>query len=562
MLRGLSIRDIVLIDSLTLSFGPGLSVLTGETGAGKSILLDALGLATGARADSSLVRRGAARGQAVASFDVGGLEEVHALLESQGIAVEDDLLLMRRVIEADGGSRAFLNDQPCSVGLLRRVGDLLLETHGQHDERGLLDSAGHRALLDLYGGHDALLAATAEAYRRRIEVERRHGEAAAALAAARADEDWLGHALSELDALAPVPGEEARLAERRALAMASERLAASLAEIMAMAEGDGGIDHGLLQICRRLERLSEAMLADMIAPAVAAFHRAALEAEEGRAVLARVAEALDFDPREAERIEERLFALRALARKHRTGVDDLPALRETLKARLAALETGNDSLAALARERDEAEKAFEQAVAALTEARMAAARRLDEAVATELPPLRLGKARFRTRITPLERDGWTAEGGEQVGFEVATNAGADFGPMIRIASGGELARFVLALKVALAARSGVRTLVFDEVDRGIGGATADAVGERLARLAEGAQVLVVTHSPQVAARGQNHFLIGKSEQEGAEGPSTLTRVELLDDEARREEIARMLSGAEITDAARVAASSLLGASLS
>lgn len=304
------------------------------------------------------------------------------------------------------------------------------------------------------------------------------------------------------------------------------------------------------------------MLADMIAPAVAAFHRAALEAEEGRAVLGRVAEALDFDPREAERIEERLFALRALARKHRTGVDDLPALRETLKTRLAALETGNDSLAALARERDEAEKAFEQAVAALTEARMAAARRLDEAVATELPPLRLGKARFRTRITPLERDDWTAEGGDQVGFEVATNAGADFGPMIRIASGGELARFVLALKVALAARSGVRTLVFDEVDRGIGGATADAVGERLARLAEGAQVLVVTHSPQVAARGQSHFLIGKSEQEGAEGPSALTRVELLDDEARREEIARMLSGAEITDAARVAASSLLGASLS
>lgn len=559
MLLSLAIRDIVLIDSLSLVFDAGLTVLTGETGAGKSILLDSLGLATGARADSALVRRGAARGQVVASFDIRDNAAVRALLDEQGLDDGEGQLLLRRLVDADGGSRAFINDQPVSVGLMRQFGDLLLEVHGQHDDRGLLDTAGHRALLDLYGGHDRYLEQVGAAHAALKAARAGLREAEERVAAARADEDYLRHAVAEIDAFAPDPGEEQALAERRALLMQGERLLTTLSELMAEVGADGGLDAGLRAVCRRLERIEGVEAAALFEPALTAFSRAAVEAEEGRTALARAQDRLAFDPREAETIEERLFGLRALARKHRIAADALPALYQDLKARLEQLETGAASLTALQGAVARAEAAFREAVARLTRARRETAVRLDAAVAAELPPLKLEKARFRTTISPLEPKGWSAEGGEQVAFEVSTNPGAPFGPMIRIASGGELARFILALKVALAAETGVRTLVFDEVDRGIGGATADAVGERLARLAHGAQLLVVTHSPQVAARGARHLRIGKSELRGADGPESRTSVAELDAAARREEIARMLSGAEITDAARAAADSLLGA---
>lgn len=558
MLSGLVIRDIVLVKRLTLRFETGLTVLTGETGAGKSILLDALGLAIGARADSGLVRRGAERGTVSAAFDLPAAHPAWALLEEHGLdrGEDDSQLVLRRMLTADGKSRAHVNDQPVSVGLLRRLGDLLVEVHGQHDERGLLDPAGHRALLDEFGGHDAELASVAAAWRDLQAAETALAEARGELEAAQADEEYLRHALGEIDALAPEPGEEAALAEERARMMQGERLAGGLDEIASELMAESGIDSRLRGLVRRLERMGEEARS-LLDSVVTALDKAAIETAEAIEALESIRRDLDFDPARAEQAEERLFALRALARKHRCRTDDLPGLRERFASRLDALEKSDETVAARAAQLERCRTADRAAVERLRRAREQAAGRLDKAVAAELAPLKLENARFRTRITPLEESGWGAQGGERVAFEVATNPGDDFGPLSKIASGGELARFVLALKVALAERIGVTTLIFDEVDRNIGGATADAVGERLARLASGSQLLVVTHSPQVAARGDSHLRIRKISEADLPEEAVVTDVEQMDAETRREEIARMLSGATVTDEARAAATSLM-----
>jgi DNA repair protein RecN (Recombination protein N) len=552
MLTGLSIRDVVLIESLDLDFGPGLGVLTGETGAGKSILLDALGLALGARADSALVRQGQAQAVVSVSFDLPAGHPALALLAENGLAGEPgEPLVVRRIVKADGGSRALVNDQSASVALLRDLGALLVEIHGQHDDRGLLNPRGHRALLDTFGRIDT--AAAEAAYRA-------WGEAEAALAAARdelesaaRDREWLGHAVAELTRLAPEPGEEAALAELRANMQKGARLAEDIGAAGQLLEGSEGGLALLRQAARRLERIASEH--DMLEQALAALDRALAEAGEAEDRLAAAAEALAFDPQRLEEAETRLFDLRALARKHRVDPEELPALAGALAARLTSIDAGEEGLARLEARVAATRSAYEGEAAALTAARTAAAGRLDEAVSRELAPLKLDAAKFRTMVEPLQEAQWGARGRDRVEFEVSTNPGAPFAPLVRIASGGELSRFILALKVALAERGGARTMIFDEIDRGVGGAVASAIGERLHRLAEGAQLLVVTHSPQVAARGRTHLLIEKSHA----GLVTKTSVHTLDEPRRREEIARMLSGAEVTDEARAQASRLLEA---
>jgi len=556
MLLSLSIRNIVLIDALDLGFEDGLVTLTGETGAGKSILLDSLGLATGARADKGLVRHGAEEGTVTALFHPPAEHPVFALLREAGVEVgEESEVILRRVQSGDGRSRAFVNDQPVSVGLLARIGETLVEVHGQHDERGLLNPAGHRALLDAYGGYGAALSAVRGAFAAwetaRASLERHK----AGIAQAAADQDYLTHVLKELDDLSPEVGEEETLAARRTLMMNAEKIADDLNEALRALTQDGGMEGRLNVALRRLERAAP-QAEKRLDNAVGALERALLEAGEARHALEAAVANLDFDARELERAEERLFALRALARKHKVPADELPALQERFAERLADLARGEDRLAELDAAERAAHQAYEAAAKALTRARTQAADRLDKAVMAELAPLKLERAQFRTRIDALEPERWGAEGADRVRFEIATNPGAPFGDLAQIASGGEMARFVLALKVALAGEGTAGTLVFDEVDRGVGGAVADAVGERLARLAahDNTQVLVVTHSPQVAARGVRQFRIAKA----LENDAMLTRVALLDEDGRREEIARMLAGAEITQEARAAADRLLG----
>ena len=556
MLLGLGIRDIVLIERLHLSFGDGLTVLTGETGAGKSILLDSLGLALGARADSSLVRQGVDKGSVTAHFSLSPQHPVRNILADLDLPCEGDELIVRRVVNADGGSRAYVNDQPASVTLLRMLGDMLVEVHGQHDDRGLLDSAGHRALLDAFGGLSGALGAVRDTHARLQVAIKELERAEDDLAKAQADEDYLRHSLEELDSLAPESGEEPALAERRAMMMQGEKLAGSLTEIHEELLKGSGVDAALRGVLRRLERLDTGT-DPLLAPVITALDRAAIELSEGIAALEQVQVDLEFDPHEAEQVEERLFALRALARKHKCPADNLPAIRTDMSARLERMDACDKTVAACRETVAHCKDAYREAVLRLRDGRKATAERLDRAVNAELPPLKLEKARFQTRMSDLEEADWTAEGGERVAFEVSTNPGAPFGDLIKIASGGELARFILALKVSLASQMNVATLVFDEVDRGIGGATADAVGERLARLADKAQVLVVTHSPQVAARGSEHMMILKSDQAQGALVTTVTDVMTLDASARREEIARMLSGAAVTDEARAAADRLM-----
>jgi DNA repair protein RecN (Recombination protein N) len=554
MLLSLTIRDLVLIDRLDLAFTPHLSVLTGETGAGKSILLDALGLALGARADSGLVRRGAEQAVVVAAFDLPTAHAARPILAEQGLDADENLVL-RRVVGADGRSRGFVNDQPASVGLLRRLGDTLVEIQGQFEQRGLLDPASHRALLDAFADDPAAVTAVTAAWHRWREALRHRAEAEAAIAKSRQDEDWLRHAVAELDRLAPEPGEEAALAERRSYLMHR----AQVSEAMAGAAGDLGGDRGaakaLNAAARALEKARD-KAAGRLDPAIAAVERAILETSEAQALIdaARRDDAADDDRLDA--VEERLYALRSLARKHGVPVDALPALQLTLAASLAAIEDGGEALKRLTQEEVRARAAYVAAAAILTERRRLAARRLDQAVQAELPPLKLDRARFRTALSPGAEAEWGPDGVERVAFEIATNPGAALGPLAKIASGGELARFLLALKVVLARVSQVPTIVFDEVDSGIGGAVAAAVGDRLARLGRELQVLVVTHSPQVAARGAQHWRVAKQ----ALAQAVVTRVEELDAPARREEIARMLSGAVITAEARAAAESLLAGS--
>ncbi len=552
MLLGLTIRDVVLIDRLSLAFRPGLCVLTGETGAGKSILLDALGLALGRRAEAALVRAGAKEAAVSAEFVVGRNHPAQAILREAGREEAGETIVLRRLLAADGRSRAFVNDEPSSVGLLRELGDSLVEIQGQFEQRGLLEPANHRLILDAFADHSVGPAGLARAWRDWAEALRSEAEAARFLAASRDEEELLGHHLAEIDALMPEEGEEDSLAVRRTLLQNAERLAETLAEAIGELGGDAGAQAALARASRRLERARE-RAQGFFDSSLAALERAAVETAEALAALEAAARELELDPRELETVEERLFALRALARKHQVLVGDLPALQKRIASRLAAIDEGAENVEHLVHATAEARARFVAAAEAVSRARATAADRLDAAVAAELPPLRLDKARFRTVLTPLGEAEWSEHGCERVHFEIATMPGAPFGPLARIASGGELSRFMLALKLVLADSSSVPTLIFDEVDSGIGGAVAAAVGERLQRLGTSLQVLVVTHSPQVAARGAHHLRVAKRLSER----QTVTRVEELDPDTRQEEIARMLSGRIVTPEARAAAASLI-----
>ncbi|MBL8701969.1 MAG: DNA repair protein RecN [Alphaproteobacteria bacterium] len=551
MLNRLSIRDVVLIDKLDLSFAPGVVTLTGETGAGKSIVLDALGLALGGRSEAAMVRAGAAQASVTAVFDIPADHPAGRLAETQGVAGDGELIL-RRVVTPDGRSRAFVNDQPSAVGLLRQLGTLLVEVHGQFDTHGLLDPAMHRAALDAFAGLEpqaAQVAAAHDAWRTAQAAEDRARDDAARAAQ---DEAFLRHAVSELEALDPKPGEEQALSEKRALLAGGEKLGEALRAALDDLVANKGVEGALRSAQRQLERLAP-QAAGRLDGALAALERAAVEAADAVAEVEAVADRLDHDPAALERAEERLFALKAVARKHRVQPDELSALRDGFAERLAALDDGEARLTRLKAASTAARQGYADLARALSAARRGAAARLDKAVMAELPPLKLDKAVFRTRIEALGDPDWGAAGCDRIVFEVATNPGSEPGALGKIASGGELARFMLALKAVMARSGDAVTLIFDEVDSGVGGATAAAVGERLARLGAARQVLVVTHSPQVAARGTQHLRVAKRV---AQGRAT-TVVEALDGEARREEIARMLSGATITDAARAAATELL-----
>jgi DNA repair protein RecN (Recombination protein N) len=554
MLARLSIRDIVLIDRLDIDFTSGLSVLTGETGAGKSILLDAFALALGARGDVALVRQGAEQGQVTAAFELPAAHPARALLAEGDIPAEDELIL-RRVQFADGRTRAFVNDQPVSAQALKSLGAALVEIHGQHDERALVDVASHRRLLDAYGAlesdaeavarlWDERRAREAEVAEHRAEVERAHREA-----------DWLRHAVEELKRLAPEPSEETTLAERRTAMMAAEKVAGDLRDAHEAVAGASSPVPALAAAVRRLERRTVQAPA-LIEPAVKSFDAALTALDEARGHLDAALRAADHDPLELERIEERLFALRAAGRKYNVPVDGLNALAARYAADLGLIDAGAERLAVLEAAAREAEANYRKAASALSKQRKAAAEKLDEAVNGELKPLKLERATFTTEIaTDPEAGG--PHGIDRIEFWVQTNPGTRAGPLMKVASGGELARFLLALKVVLADRGSAPTLVFDEIDTGVGGAVADAIGVRLARLGRRAQVMAVTHAPQVAARADRHYVISKSALD--KGKRVATRVAEVAADHRREEIARMLAGAEITAEARAAAERLIKA---
>ncbi|MBC7138186.1 MAG: DNA repair protein RecN [Defluviimonas sp.] len=547
MLRSLDIRNMLIIERLSLDFHPGLNVLTGETGAGKSILLDALGFVLGWRGRAELVRAGAAQGEVTAVFDLPEGHGARAVLAEAGLTPDDELIL-RRVNAADGRKTAYVNDRRTSGEVLRALSDTLVELHGQHDDRGLLDPRGHRTLLDAFAGTDALRAAVRAAWSGLAAARRRLAEAEAALAAAKGEEDYLRHAVAELDRLDPQPGEEAVLDTRRRAMQGAARIREDVLRAL-HALGNDGAEGLMRDAARWLDGAAEAAEGRLDAP-MAALDRAGIELAEAAQGVEEALDALAFDPAELEAAEERLFAIRALARKHGVPADELGGFAGELRARLEALDSGEGNLRALAADLAAASAAYDSAAAALTEARREAAARLDRAMAAELAPLRMERAVFRTEVTPGEP---APEGRDAVAFTVATNPGAPAGPLNRIASGGELSRFLLALKVCLAQGAGALTMIFDEIDRGVGGATADAVGRRLARLSEGAQVLVVTHSPQVAAKGARHWRVEKR----VTGDVATSSIVALSPADRIDELARMLSGESVTDAAREAARALL-----
>lgn len=557
MLTALSIRDVVLIDKLDLSFGPGLTVLTGETGAGKSILLDSLGLALGSRADAGLVRAGSTQAAVSASFQPDAAHPVHALLDELGAPREDELVL-RRVVEKGGRSRAWVNDAPVGAAALRQIGQALVEVQGQHEQMGLADPAAHIALLDAFGVAADLRAELAARYRAWRAATERLQAAQSAITAARREEDFLRHAVAELEALAPEEGEEVRLADQRQALQRGEKYAeairAALDELTPKDRKSHAPSSALRAAARVLQRLAAPAGGEHPAgPALAALERAEEAIADAEQALSRLAAETEADPHLLEQAEERLFALRGAARKHAVQVAELPSLLADLRARLGALDHGEAEVTVLTKQLAASRTAFAEVTARASAAREAAARHLEKKVSLELPPLRLEKARFVVDITRLPEPAWGPAGADSVRFLIAANPGQTPGPLGKIASGGELSRLMLALKVVLSAGSTVPTLVFDEVDSGIGGATAASVGDRLARVADMVQVLVVTHSPQVAARGKAHLLVSKSER----GGRASTRVTPLDSAARREEIARMLAGETITGAARAAAESLL-----
>jgi DNA repair protein RecN (Recombination protein N) len=551
MLTGLSIRNIVLIDRLDLIFSTGLSVLTGETGAGKSILLDALGLALGARAEPRLLRPDADRGSVTATFEISAPHPAVALLEEHGLMV-DQTVILRRVIGADGRTRAFVNDEAVGVNLLHRVGEALIEIQGQFDERGLMNPTNHRDILDDFGSHAAIRAETRAAYEAWRDAIAERLRSAEEAANARRDEEYLRNALDELEKLSPETGEEKQLADRRSLLQNAEALVNAINAGYAELDGDDAGESKLRAALSHIDRIAD-KAGGLLDPVRGALERAIAETQDAMASLRHVADAIDMDGRDLDAIEERLFTLRSIARKHGLDVDDLPLLRERIGERLKLVDDQSDSLARLEERENASRQHFLATAQKLSKTRTASARRLDSAVNAEFPPLKLEKASFLTALETLPEGAWGPDGIDRVSFLVTTNPGAPPGPLSRIASGGELSRFMLAIKVALAEVNAIPTLVFDEVDSGIGGATADAVGTRLARLAERVQILVVTHSPQVAARGNVHLRVEKRET----GNLAVTGVDRLDENARREEVARMLSGREITDEARAAAGRLL-----
>ena len=546
MLRSLEIRDVLIIDRLVLELGPGLNVLTGETGAGKSILLDALGMVLGWRGRADLVRQGAERGEVTAVFDLAPGHAARAVLAEAGIDAGDELIL-RRITAADGKKTAFVNDRRVGGDVLRDLSDTLVELHGQHDDRGLLNPRGHRQLLDAFAGLD--LAPVRAAWAAQRQARDALFSAEAAIARARTEEDYLRHAVAELDKLNPLPGEEADLDARRRLMQSAARIREDIARAAAALSNEGAAGR-MRDAARWLEGVADRAEGRLEEP-LAALNRAAIELAEAEAGVESCLEALDFNPSDLEALEERLFAIRALARKHSVAPDDLGGFAEDLRARLTALDAGEAGLSKLARAVAAAESAFATTATALHGQRRQAARRLDQAMARELAPLKMERAVFFTEIATGEPG---PDGMDAVTFTVATNPGAPAGALNRIASGGELSRFLLALKVCLTASQTGLTLIFDEIDRGVGGATADAVGRRLKALADGAQVLVVTHSPQVAAFGARHWRVEKRVAKGA----TLSTVTPLDAGERVEEIARMLAGDTVTEAARAAARALLG----
>jgi len=550
MLSHLSIRDIVLIERLDIDFSAGLSVLTGETGAGKSILLDSLSLALGARGDAGLVRHGADQGQVTAVFDLSMGHPARELLRENAIEDEGDIIL-RRVQNADGRTRVFINDQPASVALMRQVGRLLVEIHGQHDERALVDTAAHRELLDAFGGHGGLAQSVRAAWKDWRKAEQELQRHRARVEAAAREADFLRASVEELAKLDPQPGEEEELAEERARMMRAEKTAADIADAQEVLGGHQSPIPTLASLLRRLQRKADEVpgLLDEI---IQSLDEALLSLDGAQSAVDAAMRATEFDPQRLEQAEERLFALRAAARKHNVMVDELPVLRDRMDNDLADLDAGEERLGALEQEAIERRKAYDRLAAELSTARKATAETLAETVMAELPALKLERARFIVQIDS-NADEPLAEGIDTVEFWVQTNPGTRPGPMMKVASGGELSRFLLALKVALADRGSAPTLVFDEIDTGVGGAVADAIGQRLARLASRIQVLSVTHAPQVAARANTHYLIAKS---GSQEQVT-TRIRVMEPQERQEEIARMLAGATVTEEARAAATRLL-----
>lgn len=551
MLQSLSIRDIVLIEALDLEFGSGLTVLTGETGAGKSILLDSLGLALGNRADSGLVRQGTEKAQVTASFasPIKG-SKLAAMLTENDIEIEPgEPLIIKRSVKADGGSRAFINDQPCSATLLRSVGGQLIEIHGQHDDRGLINPKGHRALLDAFAGVEGNLVRDAfdawQSAKTALEQAKQDQDAA------EQDREYLEHSVAELSKFAPQPGEEEELALDRATMMKGEKLTGDLEAIRSAFDGSNGGLASLRAAARRLDMISDDH--PLLAEALEALDRSIIDASEAEDKLHEAAAALSFDPQRLDDMETRLFDLRGLARKHRVEPGKLSELLSELQNKLAAISDGGRSLEDLEASLAGAKKSYIAAAEALRAKRSKAAKALDKAVAGELAPLKLDAARFETLLEELSEEHWNKGGMDRIEFLISTNPGAPLAPLGKIASGGELSRFILALKVALAEEYGLKTIIFDEVDRGVGGAVASAIGDRLSRLSSGAQLLVVTHSPQVASKGDSHMLINKS----LSGTVSRTDVRALDNDGRRQEIARMLSGADVTDEARAQADRLL-----
>lgn len=552
MLTRLSIRNVVLIDRLDLDFQNGLMTLTGETGAGKSILLDALGLALGLRAEARLLRKGAEKASVTAVFDVDAKHAACRIAEEGGIEVGNEDLLLRRVLGPDGRTRAFINDQPVSIALLKRVGEALVEIHGQFDTQRLLDPSSHLALLDAVGHHQSLCDEVGKAFDHWRETVDALKAAEHARANAAENEEFLRYAVDELNKLNPQAGEEAALAEQRKLLQSAEQISEALGEASKALGRNGGIEEQLLKALRLVGEVQE-RASGKLDQSVGALERAVDEVADAIGFLDRASSDLDMDPADLDTAESRLFEMRAIARKHGVEVSLLPDLKDKFQKDLDNLDSNEANFERLRKEAKVAHTGFVDVASKLSKKRHSSAKKMGEAVCAELAPLKLGAAIFSADITALDEVNWTAKGIDKVAFQVATNPGAPAGPLNKIASGGELARFMLALKVILANADPVPVLVFDEVDAGIGGAVASAVGERLAMLGQDAQVLVVTHSPQVAAQANQHYMVKKSQSSS----STSTTVEMLDADARVEEIARMLSGETITGEARAAANSLI-----